>query len=77
MRRKRIPVKTVLSITHNTLDYKDKTEPRREVLEKVADYLWQSADEFGLQLCPITLERLHRIVDGEVYEDKAGDPRDQ
>lgn len=63
MVKKKILVKTLVAITHNYFNYKDKAEPRRKVLESIADYLWQITDKLGFQLCPITLNRLHRIVD--------------
>ncbi len=65
MIEKKIPTKTLVAITHNTFDYKNKVERQREVLEKVADCLWQSTDRFDFELCPITLDRLHQIVDKE------------
>lgn len=65
MREKKIPVKTLVAVTHNFFDYKQRREPRRKVLEKVTDYLWESAEKLNFQLCPITLSNLHKIVDEE------------
>jgi len=65
MKGKKIPVKTLVAITHNYFDYKSKRERQRKTLEKITNYLWRCADELNFQLCPITLSHLHQIVDEE------------
>ncbi len=65
MMEKKIPVKALVAITHNTFDYRKRVEPRRAVLDRVAAYLWESASKSNFELCPTTLSRLHQTVDGE------------
>jgi len=68
MIKKNIPVKTLVAVTHNYFDYKDKREPKRKVLEQVADYLWQITSELHLELRSIPFSQLHEIVDEEDEE---------
>jgi len=63
MVEKDLPVKTIVSITHNYFGYDNPSDPHRQTLVGMADYIWEAAKKFALELCPITLEQLHRTVD--------------
>jgi len=63
MVEKRIPVKAIVAITHNYFEYDNPDAPKQQTLEGMAAYIWEAAERYGLELCPITLERLHRDVD--------------
>jgi len=65
MTEKKISIKTLVAVTHNYFDYKNKVAPQKEVLKQMADYFWQITNECNLELCPIILSRLHQIADGE------------
>jgi len=58
-----VPVKTIVAVTHNFIDYEDPEEPRRRVLEEMAEYVQKAALRFGLKLRPATIEQIHRAVD--------------
>jgi len=63
MVEKEIPVKTIVSITHNYFEYDNPDDLRRQTLVGMANYIWEAAERFGLEVCPITLEELHETVD--------------
>jgi hypothetical protein len=58
-----IPVKTIVSITHNVFEYEDPGDPHRKTLEGMAAYVREAVERSGLQGCPTTLEQLHDTVD--------------
>jgi hypothetical protein len=63
MVEKNITVKTIVAITHNYFEYDNRDDLQRKTLAGMATYIWEAAKKFGLELCPITLEQLHRNVD--------------
>jgi hypothetical protein len=58
-----IPVKTIVAITHNYFEYDNPDDPRRQTLVGMATYIREAAQKYGLEICPITLEQLHKTVD--------------
>ena len=58
-----IPVKTIVSITHNYFAYDTPGDKHRKILEGIALAVKQTAETHGLELCPVTLEDLHQLVD--------------
>ena len=60
----RVPVKTIVAITHNFIDYEDPDAPKRKILEGMATYVWEASERFGLKLRPATIEQIHRVADG-------------
>jgi peptidoglycan/xylan/chitin deacetylase (PgdA/CDA1 family) len=57
------PIKTIVGITHNTVDYLDQENPKRVILEAQIDYVRHAAAERGLTLVPATLAEIHQAAD--------------
>ncbi|RLE98949.1 MAG: hypothetical protein DRJ63_06760 [Thermoprotei archaeon] len=60
---KNIVVKTIVVLTHNFIDYTDSGNKHRVKIEKLIKCIEKTARENNLSLVPITLEKLHRILD--------------
>jgi hypothetical protein len=57
------PIKTIVAITHNTIDYLDRDNPKRKIMESQIDYVREASARRGLTLVPATLEEIHREAD--------------
>ena len=60
-----VPVKTLVSITHNMFEFEDPDDPHRQVLEGVAERIQEVIERAGLKMVPATLARIHALVDGK------------
>ena len=63
MVRLKVPMKTLVAVTHNTEYFLEKWC----VLEFMADYVKESARRYGLNLVPATLEEIHLAAHGDTW----------
>ncbi|OPX21482.1 MAG: hypothetical protein B1H02_07560 [Candidatus Latescibacteria bacterium 4484_107] len=68
MVEKHIQIETIVAITHNFFEYSTPDDSRRKTLEGTAAYVWEAAERFGLEVCPATLEQVHKIADSVKQE---------
>ncbi len=57
------PIKTIVAITHNTIDYLDRQNPKRKIMELEIDCIRQAVTESGHQFVPATLQDIRREAD--------------
>ncbi len=57
------PIKAIVAITHNTIDYLDRDCPKRKIMEFEIDYAREVAEKNGYELVPASLEDMHREAD--------------
>jgi len=72
MIRLKVPMKTLVAITHNTENFLEKWR----VLEFMADYVKESARRYGLNLVPATLEEIHLAAHGGTWPKKESGEHD-
>lgn len=63
MMRSDPPVKAIVGITHNTIDYLDTHAPRRRLFEAEVDYVKETVERHGYELVPGSLGDIHREAD--------------
>lgn len=68
-----VPVKALVSITHNMFDYADGGDERRKTLEAVTGYVREVAEGAGLEAVPATICKLHLMADGAEGDIRAGE----
>lgn len=64
MVEKEVPIKILVSITHNMFDYGNRSDAHRKTLEAVADYVRTAAERSELEVVPATIGRMHQVADG-------------
>lgn len=64
MLRADAPVKAIVSITHNTIDFLDPGNPKRQLMEFQVDYAKTAIEAQGCEFVPAALEDIHREADG-------------
>ena len=57
------PIKAIVAITHNTIDYFDADNPKRKIMEFQIDYVKQVVETNGYEFVPASLEDIHREAD--------------
>jgi len=57
------PVKAIVAITHNTIDYLDVDNPKRRIMEFQVDYARRVVEENGYEFVPASLEMIHEEAD--------------
>lgn len=61
--KKKIPVKSIVIITHNFIDYSNESLEYTIRLRRLIRYILERAKDYNLNPVPITIEELHRLVD--------------
>jgi hypothetical protein len=57
------PIKAIIAITHNTIDYLDPENPKRKIMESQIVYVKELAAKNGYEFVPASLEDIHREAD--------------
>lgn len=61
--KKKIPVKSIVIITHNFIDYSNESLEYTIRLRRLIRYILERAKDYNLNPVPVTIEELHRLVD--------------
>ena len=57
------PIKAIIAITHNTIDYLDAENPKRKIMEFQIDYVKEVSQKNGYEFVPASLEDIHAEAD--------------
>ena len=57
------PIKAIVAITHNTIDYLDAENAKRKIMEFEIDYVKEIVEANDYEFVPASLEDIHREAD--------------